>query len=406
MGTWRLARSAGGTVAPFGFDTPVWARFVRFTGTAIPKTGNGWEVPAVLRAMEVATWDSYRSVTGEWGQGSPRGPYEWLTPPLVTPPSDAGEPDDTPATAVPLAPDTMVTGSAHRGTDVDYYSVTTAPGRNSVKFTVGGTPTVGVSLSLYDPTGTRVPMTFGDGAVPGTVAYVANVEPDATYFVKVEQPPLAAVFAFDSSGSMTPYLPVIEQVKRAYLADSRLDDVPPKVIEFKDDRTQKALVEASGYLSGREGARAVLLITDMELSGYPETQQMWQALARVRPLVFAEFVGDLTPFGDQVMQDLALTGHGPYDYVAWHANGDRAFDRMATWLRRPAAYSLSYAVSKRPVPPPRPASLAVVSAPNADGTPSRPPLARNAAIDIILDTSGSMLTRFGRTRGSTRRSRC
>ena len=138
---------------------------------AIPKTGHGWEVPAVLRTMEVATSDSYRSVTGEWGQGSPRGPDEWLSPPAVTQPPDNGEPNDTPATAVPLAPDTTVTGSAHRGTDVDYYAVTTAPGENSLKFTVGGTPTVGVSLSLYDPTGTRVPMTFGDGTVPGTVEY-------------------------------------------------------------------------------------------------------------------------------------------------------------------------------------------------------------------------------------------
>ena len=399
VGTWRLARAADGTVAPFPFATPTWTRFVRFTGTAIPKAGHGWEAPAVLRAMEVPTSDTYRSVIGEWGQGSPRGPHEWLAPPAVGLAPDSGEPNDTSATATPLAPDTTATGSAHHGSDVDYYALATAAGQNSLTFTVGGTPTLGVSLSLYDPSDTRVPMTFNAGKVPGTVVYAANVEPDTTYHVKVEQPSFSAVFAFDSSGSMTPYLPVIEQVKRAYLADRRQDDVPPKVIEFKDDRTQQALVQASQYLAGREGARAVLLITDMELAGYPDTQLMWQALATVQPLLFAELVGDLTPDnGDQVMQDLALTGHGPYDYVAWHANGDRAFDRMATWLRRPAGYSLSYAASHRSVPPPQPASLSVVSAPNADGTPSRPPIARNVAIDIILDTSGSMLTRFGKTR--------
>ncbi len=399
FGTWRLSRARDGSVAPFEFPGPTWARFVRFTADPVPTTGYRWEVPAILRAQEVPTSDHYRSVIGEWGEGNPNGPFEWSTAPVTAPPADRGEPNDTPETALPLAPDVTATGYVSRDTDVDWYAVTAAAGEHRLTFTVGGMPTLGVSLNLYDAAAAPVPMAFDDGTMPGTVNYTADVEPGVTYHLKVQQPPFSAVFSFDSSGSMSPYLPVIEQVKRAYLADRRQDDVPPEIIEFKDDRTQHALVSATDHLSGREGARAVLLITDMELAGYPDTQQMWQAAAAVQPLMFVEVVGDLSPHnGDQIGQDLAMAGHGPYDYVAWHANGDRAFDRMATWLRRPAAYALSFTAAHRAVAPPSPGSLRVDVAPSSDGTPGRIPIARDAAIEIILDTSGSMLTPFGTSR--------
>ncbi len=399
IGTWDLSRKRGGTVSPFTFSAPTWARFVQFTGDRIAADGSGWEAPGVLRALEVPISDQDRSVVGEWGQGGSWGPFEWQQPPPLGPPADTGEPNDTPDTATPLAPETTVTGLVHRGDDVDWYTLTTGPRQESLTFTVGGTPTLGVRVRLYDAAGTEVPTVFGDGEVPGTGAHRATVQPNTTYRVEVDQPTFNAVFAFDSSGSMTPYMPLIEQVQRAYLADRQQDEVPARILNFTDDRTQKALAAAGKDLAGYDGARAVLLITDWELAGYQDTQQMWQALAAVRPLIFATFVGNLTPQeGDDAMHDITWAGHGVYDYGTWHANGDRAFDRMATWLRRPAQYSLSYVASSKPVPPAKPATLSVVSQPAPDGSPGRPALAKDAAVEIILDTSGSMLKRLGKDR--------
>ena len=399
IGTWNLSRRGDGTVAPFTFNAPTWARFVRFTGDRITSDGSGWEPPGVLRALEVPISDQGRSVIGEWGQGGSWGPFEWLQPPPLSPPVDTGEPNDTPDTATPLAPDSAVTGLVHRGDDVDWYTLTTGAGQDSLTFTVGGTPTLGVRLRLFDTAGAEVPTVFADGDVPGTGSYRASVQPNTTYRVEVDQPTFNAVFAFDSSGSMTAYMPLIEQVKRAYLADRQQDEVPAQIINFTDDRTQKALAAAGKDLGGHDGARAVLLITDWELAGYSETQQMWQALAAVRPLVFATFVGNLTPHeGDDAMHDIAWAGQGVFDYGAWHGNGDRAFDRMATWLRRPAQYSLSYVASSKPVPPPKPATLTVVGPTAPDGSVGRPALAKDVSVEIILDTSGSMLTPLGKAR--------
>jgi len=71
---------------------------------------------------------------------------------------------------------------------------------------------------------------------------------------------------------------------------------------------------------------------------------------------------------------------------------------MATWLRRPAQYRISWVASSKPAPKPRPATLTVVSAPAADGSPGRPTLAKDVSVEIILDTSGSMLKPLGRAR--------
>ena len=98
------------------------------------------------------------------------------------------------------------------------------------------------------------------------------------------------------------------------------------------------------------------------------------------------------------MQDWAAAGGGFYQYVVSHGEMDQAFTRMATWLRRPAAYTLDLSTSEVELPPPPPGSLSVTAA-VVGGAPTRAPASRNVAVDLILDTSGSMLDRFG---GETR----
>ena len=67
---------------------------------------------------------------------------------------------------------------------------------------------------------------------------------------------------------------------------------------------------------------------------------------------------------------------------------DQAFDRLATWLRRPAGYVLDMRTSFEEKPPEsaKPGSITVASP--ADGSTSISP---DVGVEIILDTSGSML---------------
>jgi hypothetical protein len=138
----------------------------------------------------------------------------------------------------------------------------------------------------------------------------------------------------------------------------------------------------------------VLLVTDAETSSYQENQKLWEQLDAVRPMVFAVHVGSETEprVTRHFMQDWAMAGNGYYQYALSHGEMDRAFDRMATWLRRPATYSLRYETSEVEVPPPDPGKLGVVAPEQADGTQSAV-VGEGVAIEIILDTSGSMLKR-------------
>ncbi len=140
---------------PFAFDTPTWARFVQLTGTPLKKGHYAIEEPATVRVLEAPTSDTYRSILGEWGYGSPLGPRDWSEPPDVAVAADLNDDDNTPETARTLTPGTTAAGRVHRDEDVDWYSIAVPLGQNSISIDVGGVPTVGVSLTLFDDTGRR-----------------------------------------------------------------------------------------------------------------------------------------------------------------------------------------------------------------------------------------------------------
>lgn len=129
--------------------------------------------------------------------------------------------------------------------------------------------------------------------------------------------------------------------------------------------------------------------------------EMWRVLDTVRPQVFAVHVGGngQPQLSTRLMRDWAGANGGSYQYARSHADIDEAFDRMATWMRRSAGYRLSVETSRDRVPEPEPGSLRVVTPPGEDGTPTEAPLAPDVAIEVILDTSGSMRDR---TRGERR----
>lgn len=425
LGTWELERAADGSVTPLVLDHPTWVRYLRFTTKSPGKDWGSLELPGDLAVIEVPSGPGYRSILGAWGAAEPAGPYEWSSPsePAPAPPIvDAGNA----ASALPLEPGRVARGLIEYGGDEDWYALSVPEGHNSLTIELAGEPILVVSLTLLDAEGFEVPVLFGPGAVPDSVRYSAEVVPGGSYYLRVQQPPASIVFTFDTSGSMGPYLDYVYQGLRAFTADIAEGEEAVKIVPFEEDpllddwsdqpyvlqeavddyqagdgssSAESALIAASTEFSVREGARAILIVTDAETSSYARAEELWRILASSRPMIFAVHVGaTVEPALTRAwMEDWSRVNGGVYRYVRSHAEMDRAFDRLATWLRRPAAYTLEATTSFRAEPPPsaEPGSITVRAAKGADGSVA---IAADVAVEIILDTSGSMLKRLGRQR--------
>jgi Mg-chelatase subunit ChlD len=333
-----------------------------------------------------------------------------------------------------LAPGETVQGCVRRGATVDGYTFTVPDGQRSVRFSVTGRPTVGVGLTLVDAAGVDVPLAASPGSTAGTIDLVAAVEPGASYRMSVDQPPFSVVVLFDSSGSVGPYIPIMTSALRSYLGGIvtgeealQLFDLegPPLPEEFTDDpwlvlnaldahagsltgssSAESGLIDGLDALAGRQGTRAIFLMTDADSPAFQRQAELWRWLSLVQPRVFTMQVAGLSRPGwhQQLMQDWAAVGAGSYDMTRSGGDIERAFDRMATWLRRPADYGLTMAFSPDPPPEPEPGSLRVVSdlaAPVDTDAADDARAARteaDVAVEIVLDTSTSMLDRLGRRR--------
>jgi Mg-chelatase subunit ChlD len=417
IGTWTLERAADGSVAPFTFDEPTWVRYLRFTGSGPRKEAAYWDPPGSIQAIERATDAEYRSAAGEWGMDASSGPLEWLMPPDVSVPPIMVDADDTPASATPLLPGATAEGRVDGRADVDWYTFTVPDGQNAMEVTVTGRPIVAVALTLTDAQGLEQPMLFTPGDQPGTVRYQAEVDAGATYRLMVEQPPASIVFTFDTSGSMGPYLDYVYQAMRAFTADVTPGEEFVQVIPFEEDpllpdwsddpwalqdavgryvngggssSAEAALINATTALSAREGAKAVLMVTDAETSSFPRQAELWRILSAVRPMVAAVHVGATAApeISTNYMIDWARVADGFYQYTRSHGEMDRAFDRLATWLRRPAGYRLDLATAFKEEPPASREPGAITVRSPQDGAVTLSP---DVGVEIILDTSGSML---------------
>ncbi|HEU5430633.1 MAG TPA: VWA domain-containing protein, partial [Thermomicrobiales bacterium] len=453
IGLWTLTRAADGGVAPFKLDQPTWARFIRVTGRGPSGQSTAVEYPATIRIFEQATDDSYRSILGEWGQGNLAGIYERLSPPA--PPSAAeADHNDTPETAQRLPLDQPARGAVQIDRDVDWYRIDVPPGRNTLTFTVDGDPTVGVVVTLQDAAGAEVPLRSTADADPQRAELTATVTPGASYRLKVAQPPHSVVFAFDTSISLANYDPFVREALASFAAGVTAgqevvnllpfggpfalhdwSDQPYEVQSALNGLTAPSLssaaettmIDATNALAPRPGAKAIVVITDADTSSYAKGAELWRALAAAQPRLFTVQVGTASDpaMQQQLMQDWSTVGAGAYEYATTHGAMDRAFDRASAWLRRPAGYTLTVAAgftapatpvataTATPTPIPTvaptatpaptatatatpsptaapPGSVAVV-APAPGSAASQPPLAAGVAVELILDTSGSML---------------
>lgn len=428
LGTWELTRGADGAIAPFVLDAPAWARFVRFTGDG-PAEKTKWEYPATLRVIERGIGEEYRSVLGEWGEHARAAFLEWQNPPAAPVLSEEADDNDAVDQAQPLDLDQAVSGRVQIDRDTDWYRIEVPEGQNTLTLTFNGDPTVGLLPTLYDAAGTVVPLNLGVDSDPFTEVYTAEVEPGKTYDLKLEQPQHSVVFAFDSSLSLLAWQPAIHQALKTFAAEvtpgqEAVNALPVEeqfvLTDWSDDPyaiqtalnayaqkqtssgLEPTILKATDALAGRPGSKVILLITDAETSTYEQNAEMWAALGAVQPRIFALHIGaGADPQQEQnFMQDWAGVGAGFYEYARTYGEMNRAFDRAATWLRRPAGYVVTATATFVAPPDVRPGTIQVLGPKVEKGEPPAVQPAAGTAIEIILDTSGSMLQTLegGRTR--------
>jgi Mg-chelatase subunit ChlD len=426
LGTWEFARAADGSVTPFVLERPSWVRFLRVTGTA-RRGQDRVELPDRIRVFESPQDSGYRSVIGQWGMGEPAGPFEWSTPP-TEPAIDELADSDSPDQPGALVAGTAARGWVHFDEDADWYRISVPDDMRSAALTLRGRASASVALILHAEDGSEVPMAFSSGDASGSVTYHAALEPGASYVVEVQQPRSSIVVAFDTSASVATELAAIETGLRRLAESISNDRESLLILPFDGDpllpswssdgyeiadavnryqlgpsssAVESNLRRAALELGAREGGRAILLITDAASSSAQETARLWATLSGVRPQVFTVEVGGEAERPAikrrHLMADWAASSVGYASQARGAADILEAFDRLATWLRRPVTYSLSYEPSPEELPPPEPGRLAVLS-PEHEGV--RPAvLATDAAIDLVVDTSGSMRKRLGdRTR--------
>lgn len=417
LGTWDLSASPP-------FDTtimlggPTWARFVKFTAPQ-PDQTNKPVTPYQIRIWERATGDDYRSILAEWGYASTAAIYEELHPVSEGPSLDMAG-NETRERAAPLHAGQAVQGTVALGKWVHWYRITMPAGQNTLALQVTGDPTVRTVLRLEADDEQQVPIRQRvDLGTHASHHFEAVVEPGASYYLQVEEPPRNVMFSWDTSASVNPYLPTVYNALIAFAEDvvpgrDAINLIPfgrgpllrdwygePYILQTvlndylrgeSASDAERTLRHASQALAPLAGTKAIVVITDATT---PHDASVWDEFERVRPRVFGIGVGG-GGSADQEQdrfQDWSDVNGGYYKHVVYEGEMAVAYDRVATMLRRPAEYRLQMETGFTEHP--GPGFLSVL-----DGTGSVSVGKYAGAVELVLDASGSMLQRIGGKRRS------
>ena len=317
----------------------------------------------------------------------------------------------------PLAMDQLVSGRVEIGRDEDWFKIVQPEGMDRLTIKLGGEPTIGADISLFDDADKPVVL-VDTGGTPREADFEARVVPAKTYYLKVSQPPHSVMIAYDTSGSLLAFIPIIYNALEVFAAgvhpgqeavnfmpfdrSAMLPDFSdqPGILKqalAKDPRESSTsglegtAITALRNLSTRRGTRALLLVTDAASSTTEATTDLWKMIEQTRPRIFAAHAGSFDdPLREkQTMQDLSLASGGHYASSRSQPELDVSFDRVAAWLRRPAGYTLLAKAGK--AAPPEPGRLVVASAATPVNSEAAPSEKREGGLEIVLDASGSML---------------
>jgi hypothetical protein len=380
------------------FDTPVWARFLRLT-FATDQTAKA-SGPDAIEALEARG----TSVLGLWEDDSPRGAFEALTGTLTTAPVPPAGGKDA-ASAATLQTGVEIASSAQLERNEDWWRITVPEGPPQELTLSFAAAVPEVVPELQTPEGALLPLAVSKA---GPRIYSAVLAP-GDYLLRVFEPPRSIVITWDTSGSVSPYIPRTLAAVRSWaksLVPGRdalnllpfgaggpmLDgfaeapeDVAPALRDIAPEDSsaaEDAMMIASHALDGREGARGIVVLTDAE-AGYQ--RDLWPALLAAHPRVVSLSIDSNDRQNAAIMMDWATVNRGHFMRVTGPAGLADGMDMAAALFRSPKSYRLTAALEDY-VEPEGTAKLSL-AAHDTDTLPT-------GAIEVILDASGSMLGRI------------
>ena len=397
------------------FEELRWAKYLKFTLPNVSKTTNIL-LPHSIDVREYPEQDGYLSILGEWGGSTNRAYYDLLNH-SASPSSVTKYPENTTrASATELSHRASIRNRVLLGEYDNWYYVDIAEGKNKLSLDIEGDTAISMQFELIGKDEMPVKLSKNT-ASNGRLRLSAAVEP-GRYYLKVIEPPRSIVIAWDRSGSVSEYLPVmlnaVDQFTQQVQPDLEVANLMPLnehgtllLNEFSSDpavlnralrddenhggssAAELNLLGATEALGDRAGAKAVLLLTDGESGADPKiTSDLWHELSKVRPRIFTmAILGSRASNAEDRMQNWAAAQSGHYSKFNTSEELTHGFQRASCYLRRPAGYSIVSNISYDA--PPEPGTLQLVE------QTEQTELSASGALELILDASGSMHKRLG-----------
>ncbi|MFW2404620.1 MAG: VWA domain-containing protein, partial [Gammaproteobacteria bacterium] len=386
---------------------PTWARFVRITAHKNPNKSTV-QSPGQILIHERPGGDGYLSVLGEWGTKGQRAFYE-LQQGLQFEAALVAVDNTSRARAAALEPGTPARGYVSLGKQDHWYKLSVPPGQNTLTIVMYGDPTVRTVVNLENAAGETMPIRRIDQKMrPGTHEFEAVVEPGSDVWFRVAEPPRNVAFSWDTSSSVGAYIPMINNAIVAfssqvvpgqeavnlfpfptgpllqdwlgepYMLQTILNDYRRPSSSSAAEVTLKRTTQALGPLPG---TKAIVVITDGDVN---HDGNLWGEYQTTQPRVFSVQVAGAERIHQQLLLDWATVNGGHFTQLLYDGEMEVAFDRATTLMHRPAGYTLQVDSEYREAP--GPGSLSVVAGKGMTGG--------GAAVELILDASGSMLQRM------------
>jgi len=402
-----------GNESRYRFTQPVWMRYVKFILPKVKKDGYQ-TLPETLQFIEAPESETYHSILAEWGGTTDSAYYEYLTHAEEKKPNLING-NENAQSAYPLELNSTVKGEVsvakHQN---DWYRIVVPADANALDLTLSNPKAVEVKATLYDGNSSIiVPLHVQKSPQQLKLHYEV---PSGEYLLKVEEPLISVVFAWDNSGSVSPYHTRIFNAVNGYI-----NTIEPGVeavnllcfnrnenmvlADFSDQKEQIAMIynnydwdcsdsdaerplrAASEKMKDREGIKGVIIIGDAVGN---RDLPLWKTLQKVKPKVFSIRV--MSQYKDNelyegIMQSWSRVNNGTYRVVH---NGEeiyKAIVQAIEKLRAPVNYTLQATVAY--VKPLGPGQLQLVA-----DRKSVAKMNSRFAIELILDASGSMLQRI------------
>jgi len=414
--TWKREKSLENNSSIYTFNTPQWARYIRFTSTI--KEKGYYYPPEILAVYEAVNTKNYISILNQWEDNSHQAFYEYKKKQKQSIENIIRD-NDRKITAYTLEDNQSIKGEVSVAKkQKDWYKIRIAKGKNTLSIVLSNDESVEVSAILIDENNTRIKaLNIEKSPLTHRLNFAVS---EGIYYLKIKQPPISVVFAWDNSASVSPYSKQIFSAVHHYVNGIQkdidrvnllcfntsiqsaflLDDFSekPREVEtilnnFDNDCSssdaEEALVFASKKLAHQDGIKGIIIIADADGN---RKEALWSHLEAVNPKIFSIRVSSTYERSvfEGLMHSWSRVNNGTYAVVENSTQMSKEINHAMHILRRPVQYTLtSHTNYIRPLDDGR---LKILADKNISHKKKK--IDKSFAIELILDASGSMLKRI------------